>query len=100
MLETFTLETFQPHLGELFHIVVDEENRVPTKLTEVHRWGPGAAAGRDRVPFSLIFHTVPQAPVLPQQIYRVESEAMDTIELFLTPIGPDERGMRYEAVFT
>lgn len=100
MLETFTLETFQPHVGELFHIVVDEQNRLATKLTEVHQWGPGAAAGRDRVPFSLVFHTVPQAPVLAQMIYRVESDAMEPMELFLAPIGPDERGMRYEAVFT
>jgi hypothetical protein len=100
MLETFTLETFQPHLGELFHIVVDEENRVPTTHTAVSRGGPGGAAGRDRIPFSLVFHTVPQAPVLPQQIYRVESETMEPMELFLAPIGPDERGMRYEAVFT
>jgi hypothetical protein len=99
MLETFTLETFQPHLGELFYIV-DGEQRLPTKLTEAFPWGPGAAAGRDRVPFSLIFHTVPQAPVLPQRIYRVENERLEPFELFVSPIGPDERGMRYEAVFT
>lgn len=99
MLETFTMETFQARLGELFHIVLDDETRLPTKLTEVFPWGPGAAAGRDRHPFSLIFHTVPQA-VLPQQIYRVENENMEPFELFLVPIEPDARGMRYEAVFT
>lgn len=99
MLETFTMETFQPRLGELFTIVVDEENRLPTKLTEVSPWGPGAAAGRDRTPFSLIFHTVPGA-VLPQAIYRVENENMEPMEIFLVAIEPDERGMRYEAVFT
>jgi hypothetical protein len=100
MLETYTLETFQPRLGELFHIVTEDGTRLPTKLTDVSRWGPGAAAGRDRIPFSLVFHTVSNAPVLPQQIYRVESESMEPMELFLAPIGPDERGMRYEAVFT
>jgi hypothetical protein len=99
MLETLTIETFQPRIGELFYIVVDEETRLPTKLTEVHPWGEGAAAGRDRVPFSLVFHTVPQA-VVPQAIYRVESESMEPMEIFLAPLGPDERGMRYEAVFT
>jgi hypothetical protein len=99
MLHTFTIETFQPRIGELFYIVVDEENRLPTKLTEVHPWGSGAAGGRDRVPFSLVFHTIPQA-VVPQAIYRVESESMEPMEIFLAPIGPDERGMRYEAVFT
>jgi hypothetical protein len=99
MLETFTIETFQSHLGEIFTIVVDEENRLPTKLTEVFPWGPGAAAGRDRTPFSLIFHTVPHA-IIPQAIYRVESDNLEPMEIFLTPIGPDGRGMRYEAVFT
>jgi hypothetical protein len=99
MLETFTMETFQPRLGELFTIVVDDENRLPIKLTEVFPWGDGSAEGRPRAPFSLIFHTVPQA-VVPQQIYRVENENMEPFDLFLTPIGPDERGMRYEAVFT
>jgi hypothetical protein len=99
MLDTFTIETFQPRLGELFHIVVDEETRLPTKLTEVFPWGPGASANRPRVPFSLVFHTLPQA-VLPQQMYRLESETMEPFEIFLAPIGPDERGMRYEAVFT
>lgn len=99
MLDTFTIETFQPRLGELFTVVVDEENRLPVKLTEVYPWGPGAAAGRDRTPFSLIFHTIPAA-VLPQAIYRVENENMEPFEIFLVPIEPDERGMRYEAVFT
>ena len=99
MLKTFTIETFQPHIGEIFHIVVDEATRLPTKLTEVFPWGEGAAAGRDRHPFSLIFHTVPEA-VYEQKIYRVENDAMEPFELFLSPIGPDERGMRYEAVFT
>jgi hypothetical protein len=100
MLETYTMETFQPRLGEVFYIVDEADNRLPTRLTEVSPWGPGAAAGRDRIPFSLIFHTVPQNPVFPQMIYRVENENMEPMELFLAPIGPDERGMRYEALFT
>lgn len=99
MLETFTMETFQPRLGELFHVVVGEDQRLPVKLTEVSPWGPEASKGRPRVPFSLVFHTVPEA-VYPQRIYRVENENMEPFEIFLTPIGPDERGMRYEAVFT
>jgi hypothetical protein len=99
MLETFTIETFRPRLGELFHVRVDEEMRLPIKLTDVFPWGADAAAGGDRVPFSLIFHTVPQG-IFPQSTYRVEHEQLGPFEIFLTPIGPDERGMRYEAVFT
>ncbi|HEX8391920.1 MAG TPA: hypothetical protein VF665_06110 [Longimicrobium sp.] len=98
MLDTLTIESFQPHVGQIFTFVVGDE-RLPTKLTEVHRWGEGAAANRPRHPFSLIFHTVPQA-IVPQAMYRVESEVMEPMELFLVPIEPDARGMRYEAVFT
>jgi hypothetical protein len=98
MLETFTIETFQPKLGELFHVVVGG-HRLPTKLTDVRQWGDESAAERARVPFSLIFHTVPQA-VLPQGTYPVESDGMEPFELFLVPLSPDERGMRYQAVFT
>lgn len=98
MLDTVTIDTFKPHLGEIFRVIVgDEQMRV--KLTEVSPWGPLASKGRPRVPFSLLFHTVPEA-VVPQAIYRVESDTMEPMELFLVPLGPDERGMRYEAVFT
>lgn len=98
MLETFTIETFQARLGELFTLV-DGETRLPTKLTDVFPWGDESAAGRPRVPFSAVFHTVPEGQ-LPQKIYRVENDNMEPFEVFLTPIGPDDRGMRYEAVFT
>jgi hypothetical protein len=98
MLETFTIETFQARLGELFTLV-DGELRLPTKLTAVFPWGDGSAVGRPRVPFSLVFHTLPQG-VVPQKIYRVENDNMEAFEAFVTPIGPDEHGMRYEAVFT
>jgi hypothetical protein len=98
MLAHLTVDAFRPRLGELFHVVLDDGSRLPTKLTGVNPWGAGPAAGSARTPFSLVFHTVPAA-VLPQRIYRMENEQMAPFEIFLTPLGPDERGMRYEAVF-
>lgn len=99
MLETFTIETFQPRLGELFHASLEGGERLPLKLTAVHPWTNESAQSWPRVPFSLVFHTVPQA-VMPQQVYRLENESMEPFELFLVPLGPDQQGMRYEAVFT
>lgn len=96
MLDTLTIDQFKPHLGQIFHFIVDGE-RLPVKLTDAFPWGPSDI--RPRQPFSLIFHTIPQA-VVPQAVYRVESEVMEPLEIFLTPLEPDERGMRYEAVFT
>ena len=36
---------------------------------------------------------------LPQRTYRMEHAEIGTFEIFLVPIGPDEKGLRYEAVF-
>ncbi len=53
-----------------------------------------------RAPFSLIFRSPGERRHAPQQIYTVRHPELGEIEIFLVPIGPDERGMRYEAVFT
>lgn len=99
MLETFTMDTFRPHIGEIFRIIVDDEWQLHVLLTSVDAWGPEAGRGRERTPFSLIFHGTKDS-YLPQSIYRLENGNMEPMELFLVPIGPDEHGMRYEAVFT
>ena len=55
-------------------------------------------AGPREQPFSVHFRGHRQS-YLPQAIYRLEHERMGTMDIFLVPIGPDEKGMRYEAVF-
>jgi hypothetical protein len=97
MLDTFTIDTFRPRLGELFRVVVGDQ-RLPIKLTDVSAWGGAQGAGRPRVPFALVFHTVPQGRI-PQGTYRVESDSLEPFEVFLVPMDPDARGMRYHAVF-
>ena len=99
MLETFTAETFQPHVGQPFRVIVDEQWQMATLLSEVSPWAHEEAASRPRVPFSLTFTARPDA-VIPQNIYRIESEVLEAFDCFLVPIGPDAQGMRYEAVFT
>ena len=97
MLETFTIETFQPRLGELFYVLVGDQ-RLPMKLTEVRPWGGGATEERAREPFTLTFHTVPQG-LIAQGTYPVANDNLEPFEVFLVPLDPDGRGMRYEAVF-
>lgn len=101
MLEKLTIDTFANRIGESFTICPDENLRIPVTLSQVDdltaRAGP-AAIGHPRTPFSLLFHG-PRETVLPQRIYRVEHDELGPIEIFLVPLGPDQRGMRYEAVF-
>ena len=48
--------------------------------------------------FSLLFRG-PLEPFFPQRIYHLKHESLGSLELFLVPIGPDGKGMQYEAVF-
>jgi hypothetical protein len=102
VLESLDMTTFAGRVGELFRILIDEANTLTTRLIEVTP-GPDAA-GRPahaggRAPFSLVFRSPPGAP-LPQHIYRLQHDELGVLDLFLVPIGPDDEGMRYEAVFS
>ena len=96
MLETFTVGTFSPHVGETFRVHLRDAAWIDTELISatadlVER--PGV-----RAPFTVVFRGPPQ-PVLPQRIYRFEHGKVGAFEMFIVPIGPDASGMRYEAVF-
>jgi hypothetical protein len=97
MLESLTLDTFAPRIGERFRLSAAEGNAIDATLIEATPLGASARGGRQ--PFSLVF-LGPLAPVWPQRIYHVEHEALESCDLFLVPIGPRDGGMQYQAVFT
>lgn len=85
---------FQACLGET--VTVSLEGR-PVELTvdEVQVVGPGF----DRPEaFSVLFTGPDEAP-LPQQMHALGHDRLGGAEVFLVPIGRDERGYHYEAVF-
>jgi hypothetical protein len=100
MLESITLETFAPRIGERFRLSADADRTIDVTLVEASALGGGTSApGTRRRPFSLVF-LGPAGPVWPQRIYRLEHEAVGSCDLFLVPIGPRDQGMQYEAIFT
>jgi hypothetical protein len=101
MLDVVTAETFTPHVGSTFTVEPDASTRLPIELVSVSALG-GAATGANakrRTPFSLVFRGA-RTPVLPQQIYRLVHESLGVLDMFLVPIGPDQVGMQYEAIFS
>jgi hypothetical protein len=91
------LSTFEPHLTEPFSIYLGDQYLLKVELVQAEL-SPWAHADATR-PFSLVFRGPPE-PLLPQQIYRLEGEGLESpLDLFLVPVGPDAEGMRYEAVF-
>ncbi len=99
MLETFTLRTFMPYVGDTFRILGDSAPPVELTLTTATDLEHPRAVASPRAPFSLLFHG-PSGPHLPQKMYRMAHATIGTFDLFLVPIGPDTQGMRYEAIFT
>jgi hypothetical protein len=96
MIETFTAESMSSYVGDVFRVVVDEDLAFDTELIHVT---PGQGVEGGRVPFSLVFRG-PADLVVPQRTYRMEHPGLGAFEIFIVPIGPDEDGMGYEAVFT
>lgn len=96
MLQDLTPSSFSENLGSTFRIQLGGDQSLNAELSEVllHE----AHGGPRKQPFSIHFRG-PKGAALPQAIYRVEHERMGAMEIFLVTIGPDERGMRYEAVF-
>jgi hypothetical protein len=95
-LRSFTIETFAPLLGETFRIHPEDALPVEAELISAEPYGEQNAGGR--VAFSIVFRG-PSQPVLAQMTYRIEHAVLGSFDLFIVPIGPDEAGMRYEAVF-
>ena len=98
MPDAFTIERFLPLVGEVFH-VVSGEFTLPILLSEISRLATDGSSRRTREPFSLVFHA-PLGTMLEAQIFRIEKPGMEPFDSFLVPIGPDQYGMRVEAIYT
>lgn len=94
-----THANFARHLGEAFRLRVAADRVVDVDLVEAKTGrGAGTHPGSPDRPFSLVFRSRGPAG-LPQRIYRVEHPRLGVLDLFLVPLGPDDVGMRFEAVF-
>ena len=101
MLDTFTQTTFTPHLGTHCRLLLADGSELALELLTVTPWQPQTAdtvQAPRRAPFSVLFRG-PLTPMLPQRIYTLAHAHLGTFDLFLVPIGPDQSGMCYEAVF-
>ena len=59
---------------------------------------PSDYADPEHYKYPLVFRG-PRDTLLPQRIYRFEHESIGDLDVFIVPIGPDDEGMLYEAVF-
>jgi len=87
-------EEFAKHLNSKFRIRIDESQTVESELTEVSELLLSPKQER----FSVVFRTSNDF-FLDQGQRPLEHDVMGEFELFLVPVGRDNDGTYYEAVF-
>ena len=94
---SLTEKEFSQHVGTKFHVKIDERE-IELDLIEVKGYVSQEIEQGGMERFS-VFFAGPGDPFLPQKVYRLEHERMGEFEIFLVPVGGDQQGYRYEAVF-
>ena len=92
--KVLTKSMFAEALHSAFRLYYQPDQAQEVELVALHE---GLSSPRQEA-FSLVF-TGPGPGVLPQRIYSFEHAQMGRFELFIVPIGRDEHGVQYEAVF-
>jgi hypothetical protein len=87
---------FAPLLHQTFRLTADEHvwDVELTEVSERKRRRPD----QQRLPFALLFKAAPDAR-LPQRMYRIEHATLGAMDLLLVPVGADQDGRYYEAIF-
>jgi hypothetical protein len=94
-LDELTLATFEPLVGEPFTLGAGSESvALVLESATLLAGRPGA-----RDPFSLVLRG-PTEPLLAQAIYALDHAKLGRLEIFIVPIGRDETGVGYEAIFS
>ena len=94
MNENLSRQDFAEHLNTKFSIAV--ENGDPLVLELIQADDMGSSERQER--FSLVFRG-PLDRVIGQGAFNMEHEKLNSVTLFLVPVGADQEGVYYEAAF-
>jgi len=94
----YHFDDFNGCLNQPFTLELSESSSYPLTLISVDKH-PDSATVDGHEAFSIVFRGDSKL-TLDQQIYRIKHDSLGDLELFIVPIGPDDDGMCYEAVFS
>ena len=100
-MSTFTSKMFADLIGENFRIEQDPQGKVFAELIEVTDNTVTAQKNINNTrleSFSILFRAPIDQP-LEQKTYSTFHKETGTFPLFIVPVGIDEKGRLYEAVF-
>ncbi|SHL69845.1 DUF6916 family protein [Flavobacterium chilense] len=93
-----TLDDFNAFLNKVFTIKISDEIQLDAELielTKLNNYSP-----LERNPFSITFRTEQKNEYYEQGIFTIVHPQKGNLELFLSPLGFDNVGMKYEAIFS
>lgn len=93
-----TLNDFTAFLNQVFKIRISDEIQLDAELIELTKLNNYSSL--ERSPFSIVFRTEQKNEYYQQGIFTIEHPEKGTLDIFLTPLGFDSVGMKYEAVFS
>ena len=95
MLEETTHKSFESLIGETLHLKTGSTSfQADIESVSLLEKNPD----QERQSFSVILQAH-DANNHGQQVYQLSHAALGKLDLFLVPIGPGEKGMRYEIIF-
>lgn len=98
MLEKLSATNFEALIEQDFKLRNEQFSDSKAKLIQVEKLSDQSGPA-GRTPFSLLFACSESAEAA-QGIFELEHEKLGSLEVFLVPVGRDERGLLLEAVFT
>ncbi|PXY44926.1 DUF6916 family protein [Flavobacterium hydrophilum] len=93
-----TLNDFDTLLNTAFTISISDEVQLDAELIEVTKLNNYSPLERN--PFSIVFRTDQKNEYYEQGIFTIVHPEKGDLQLFLSPLGFDDMGMKYEAVFS
>lgn len=93
-----TLNDFSTFLNKVFTIRISDEIQLDAELIELTKLTNYSPLERD--PFSIVFRTEQKNEYYQQGIFTIIHPQKGNLDLFLSPLGFDSVGMKYEAIFS
>jgi len=89
---------FEPYLNGKMMIKWSDQYILPAELIDLRKVETYTPIERE--PFSIVLRTEQKNEYFKQGICILQHPAKGDLELFLVPLGLDDKGMRYQAVFS
>jgi hypothetical protein len=93
-MENLKADDFTKHINSKFKIYRTNEEVFEAELVEV-----AELRNNDSLYCFAVEFLLPAEFGFEQRIYKIEHPEMETMELFIVPVGQTESGTRFEAIF-